>query len=108
MSKRMQRSYTAEYRRDAVALSQEIGSSAAAKQLKIPAETLYTWVSRAKHGSLPDAPIAPQPKESLKMAERMKQLERENAMLKGEITQLQKERKILEDATVFFAARQKK
>ncbi|MDR0424440.1 MAG: transposase [Clostridiales Family XIII bacterium] len=48
-----QRSYTAEYRANAVALAKEMGGSAAARQLKIPADTLYTWISRAKNGDLP-------------------------------------------------------
>lgn len=52
-----QRSYTAEYRSNAVALAKEMGASAAAKQLGIPADTLYTWVSRAKKGSLRQSPI---------------------------------------------------
>jgi transposase-like protein len=41
-----QRSYTAEYRANAVALAKEMGGSGAARQLKIPADTLYTWMAR--------------------------------------------------------------
>ena len=108
MSNKTQRSYTAQYRSDAVKLAKELGSSVAARQLNIPSDTLYTWISRAKNGSLPQSPIDPEPKASLKLAERLKQLEREDTMLKSENNQLIKERKILEDATIFFASRQKK
>ena len=108
MEKRNQRSYTAEYRRDAVALAQEIGASRAARQLGIPADTLYTWISRAKQGSLPQSPIPAQPKESLQLAERLKLAEQEVRALKAENAQLRKEREILEGATAFFASRQKR
>lgn len=103
-----QRSYTAEYRRDAVLLAKEMGASAAARQLKIPADTLYTWISRAKSGDLPMSPIAPEAKNSLDLAQKNKELERENKMLKSELAQIKREHEILEDAAVFFAARRKK
>jgi transposase len=108
MSTRPQRSYTAPYRADAVSLAQEIGTSAAAKQLKIPVDTLYTWVSRAKQGLLPQSRVLPLPKASLNLAERVKELERENKMLRSENAQIQRENQILEDAASFFAARRKK
>ena len=103
-----QRSYTAEYRSEAVELSQKLGTSAAAKQLKIPVDTLYTWVSRAKEGDLPLSPSPPTPKASLNLADRVKELERENKMLRSENAQILKENQILEDAAAFFAARRKK
>lgn len=108
MSKKLQRSYTPKYRADAVLLAKEVGSAEASKQLNIPTETLYTWVARAKSGTLPMSEVDAEPKESLRLAERIKQLERENSMLRGENSQLLRDKKILEDAAVFFAARQKK
>lgn len=103
-----QRRYTAEYRANAVALAQEIGGSAAARQLKIPVDTLYTWVSRAKSGDLPMSPTPPQPKTSLNLAQRVKELEAENKALRSENAQIMRENQILEDAAAFFAARRKK
>ncbi|MEG1953693.1 MAG: transposase [Hydrogenoanaerobacterium sp.] len=103
-----QRSYTAAYRSDAVKLAKELGASAAAQQLKIPTDTLYTWISRAKKGDLPMSPTPPEPKASLNLAERVKELEREIKALRGENAQIQRENRILEDATAFFAARRKK
>jgi transposase len=103
-----QRSYTAEYRANAVALAKEMGASAAARQLKIPADTLYAWISRAKKGDLPMSPIPPEPKASLNLAERVKELEREVKALQSENAQIRRENQILEEATAFFAARRKK
>jgi transposase len=103
-----QSSYTAEYRANAVALAKEMGGSAAARQPKIPADTLYTWISRAKNGDLPMSPTPPDPKKSLNLAERVRDLERENKALRSENAQILRENQILEDAAAFFAARQKK
>lgn len=103
-----QRSYTAEYRANAVALAKEIGASKAARQLKIPADTLYTWISRAKNGDLPLSTTPPDAKASLNLAERVKELEREIKMIRSENAQIMRENQILEDAAAFFAARRKK
>jgi transposase len=103
-----QRSYTAEYRTNAVMLAKEVGASAAARQLRIPTDTLYTWIGRAKRGELPKSAIPPDPKASLNLAERVKELERENKALRSENAQIQRENQILEEATAFFAARRKK
>lgn len=103
-----QRHYTVEYRANAVALAQEMGASAAARQLEIPSDTLYTWVSRAKRGELPMSPMAPEAKESLGLAQRVKDLERELRALRSENVEIRKENKILEEAAAFFAARRKK
>ena len=106
--KNPQRSYTAEYRADAVKLANEVGTSAAARELRIPSDTLYTWVGRAKNGKLPKSPTPPESKNLLKLAERVKELEHENKQLKGEIIQIRREHQILEEAAAFFAARRKK
>ena len=108
MKGRIQRKYTAEYRADAVKLAEEMGGNAAAKQLEIPADTLYTWISRAKNGDLPMSPISPDPKKSLNLVERVKELEKEVTRLKSENNQIRKENRILEEAACFFAARQKR
>ena len=103
-----QRSYTAEYRANAVKLAKEIGGSAAARELKIPTDTLYTWISRAKSGNLPLAAIPTEPKNALNLAERVKELEQQVKMLRSENTQIMRENQILEEAAAFFAARRKK
>ena len=103
-----QRSYTAEYRANAVALAKEMGGSAAARELRIPADTLYTWISRAKRGDLPMSHTATDPKAARNLAERVKELERENKALRSENAQIMRENQILEEAAAFFAARRKK
>jgi len=103
-----QRHYTAEYRANAVKLAKEMGSSAAARELKIPADTLYTWISRAKNGDLPQSPIPPDPNRMLNLAERVKELEQQVKVLRSENARISKENQILEDAAAFFAARRKK
>lgn len=106
--KMKQRSYTTEYRADAVKLATEIGGSAAARQLKIPADTIYCWIARAKKGDLPQSEVPPEPKKSLDLAEEMKELKKELKMVKGENAQLKRENEILEEATAFFVKRRKK
>lgn len=103
-----QRSYTAEYRVNAVKLSKEMGAKAAAKELKIPLDTLYTWISRAKSGDLPLDTTPTEPKKALNLAERVKELERELRDIQAKNAQLEKENQILEGAAAFFAARRKK
>jgi len=103
-----QRRYTAEYRANAVKLAKEIGGSAASRELKVPADTLYTWMSRAKNGDLPLATTPPEAKNVLNLAERVKELERENKALRSENAQILRENQILEEAASFFAARRKK
>jgi len=103
-----QRSYTAEYRANAVRLATEYGTSAAARELKMSPDTLYTWVSRAKNGILPLSLVTTETKGAKNLSERIKDLERENKMLRSENAQIMRENQILEDAAAFFAARRKK
>ena len=49
---RNQRKYDAEYKVQAVKLSNEIESSKAAAELGIPVDTLYGWVKAVKDGRL--------------------------------------------------------
>lgn len=103
-----QRRYTAEERAEAVKLATEIGAEAAARELKMPSNTLYTWISRAKSGELPMSPIAPEAKKVLTLAERVKELEKVNKMLRSENAQIKRENEILEEAAAFFARRRKR
>jgi transposase len=105
---RIQRSYTAEYRANAVEMAKEVGGSVAARELKIPVDTLYTWMSRAKTGDLPIVQLPTEKKRVLSPTERIEELERENKALRSENSQIKRENQILEEATAFFAARRKK
>jgi transposase len=109
MIKRMQRSYTAESRQEAVELAEIKGATTASRELGIPLDTLYTWISRAKNGNLPVSLIMPpETRKALTQADRIKELEQENRRLRTEVTQLKREHQILEEATVFFAGRRKR
>lgn len=103
-----QRSYTKEYRAGAVKLAEEVGASEAARQLKMPIDTLYTWITRAKNGDLPKSEVKPEPQNMISFAEQIKELKRENKMLKSENEQIKREMDILAGATAFFAVRRKK
>ena len=112
MKKRMQRSYTAETRQEAVRIAGIKGATTASHELGIPLDTLYTWISRAKSGNLPvlsASPImSPETRKELTQADRIKELEQENHRLRTEVIQLKREHQILEEATVFFAGRRKR
>lgn len=45
----MAKKYTPEFRAEAVKLSQEIGARPASERLNINLDTMYTWISKAKH-----------------------------------------------------------
>ena len=82
MEKKLQQSYSAEYRHEAVELANRTGVSAAARELGIPLDTLYTWVSKSRKGLLPMAVITPEPHNTSRMANRIKELEQENKRLR--------------------------
>ena len=69
---------------------------------------MYTWVSRAKNGILPLSLVTTETKGAKNLSERIKDLERENKMLRSENAQIMRENQIPEDAAAFFAARRKK
>jgi len=105
---RNQRSYTEETRMDALELAKRIGNRDAAEKLRIPLDTLYTWISKEKTGRLPQALMPSATKKAITHAERIKELEQENRRLGQELSQIRKENQILEDAAAFFASRRKK
>ena len=48
----MSQKYDKEYKVQAVLLARKIGNSNAAKELKVPEDTLYGWIKAAKVGEL--------------------------------------------------------
>ena len=92
------RTYDQQFKIEAVRLADEIGQSKAARELGIPENTLYMWVSKAKKGALN---LTNPPQMSLTLAQENKRLERENRELK-------RANQILKEAMGFFAASQKK
>ena len=101
----MGRKYTVEYKNEALELAKEVGASLAARQLNIPIDTLYTWISKSK---LLDTQKPSSKAKNIDLSDKMKRLEEEVKILRGENAMLIKERKTLEDAMIFFVSRQKK
>lgn len=89
--------YSEEFKKEAIRLSDEIGSKKAAAQLGIPYFTLADWRNHSKH-----KPKAPEPEMSeVELKIRNRELERENA-------ELRQANEILKDALGFFAKDRKK
>ena len=88
---RKRRKYTPEFRAEAVALVEQEGvtQSEVARDLGISQSLLSKWVQNAKVAALPGALTAAE-------REEMRQLRRENAILR-------QERDILKKAAAFFA-----
>ena len=105
----MKRSYTVEFRQEAVKLAKELGQVEAARQLKMPKDTLIMWVNKERKGELPSKiTTLNQSDWRSGTEEKTKKLEQEIKMLKSEMVQIREENQILEGAATFFAARQKK
>ena len=68
---RNQRKYNTEYKVQAVKLSNEIGSSKAAVELRMPVDTLYGWVKAAKEGRLDIGGRAHTPQTAMSLAEEL-------------------------------------
>ncbi len=111
MEKRTQRSYTPEQKMEAVSLAREVGAKEAAKQLGYPEDTLYTWIAKSKKGTLKTtatvSDASSNQDEVERLREEIKELKAAEKSQKAEIAQLRRERQILEDATSFFASRQR-
>lgn len=100
-----QRSYDKEYRIQAVKLAQEMGSNAAAaRELGLSRNTLYTWVKRVKDGTLDIGNGAHKPAEARTLNEQLIQAQKQIKAQEKEINRLKKENAFLEEASAFFAA----
>lgn len=88
------RSYTEEFKQEAVRLSESVGCSAAAKRLEIPESNLWHWRSvLQRKGSEGSSKALRQPPSELEAE--LKRLRQENASLKLD-------NEILKKATVYF------
>lgn len=93
------KTYTEEFRHDAVALyenSPGVSINALATELGVNRNTLQIWVRKYGTGARTSTEAASQTPTSVTDAERIRQLERENARLK-------EERDILRKAAKYFA-----
>ena len=88
--------YSKEFKKEAIRLSDEIGSKKAAAQLGIPYYTLADWRNRSKH----------KPTETVTMSE--EELRNRNRELEKENAELREANNILKDALGFFAKDRKR
>ncbi|MCM2365375.1 MULTISPECIES: transposase, partial [unclassified Pseudomonas] len=93
MSQQTRRSYTDDFKAQAVTLAESIGRGEAARQLDISVKTLGNWLDAARNGRPLSSP-ARHP---------VSDLESELARLRAENATLKMEREILKKATAFFA-----
>jgi transposase len=91
------RSYSKEFKEEALKLSDEIGVQRAASQLGVPYYSLADWRSNRRRR----LKNPPKPLREAEQAARLKELERENE-------ELRKANDILKDALGFFAKDRKK
>ena len=81
--------YSAEYKRESLALADKVGVAAAARELGLDPAKIYAWRSQARR------------RESRSEAE--ERLSVENARLKRQLAEREEELAILKKATAYFA-----
>lgn len=102
------RSYTDEFKAQALKLAKEVGATRAARELGIPANTLGNWVYKAKKGEV-DSGIGEQtPETALTLAAEVQELRKQVKAQEKEIKRLNELNEFLEDASAFFAVSRRK
>jgi transposase len=103
------RTYTKEYKVEAVKLARQLNDNKkAATELGIPESTLNTWVNKAKEGII-DTGIGTQtPYTAMTQAAEIQQLKAEIKRIEKENKQLKEINEFLEEASAFFAASRQK
>ena len=97
MAKKGNRTYTAEFKEQAVRLAEEMGSaSRAGKQLGIPEANVHNWQNKQKQGKLKDS------KNNMSTVG-VEAPEEELKRLRKEVDELRKVNYILKKAAAFFS-----
>lgn len=97
MERVTRRTYTDDFKTQAVALAESLGRAQAARQLDISVKTLGNWVDAARAGRPLRSP----------QRQPVNELESEVSRLRAENATLRMEREILKKATAFFARESK-
>lgn len=100
--------YTMEYKKEAVKLAKERGTTQAAIELGVPKGTLYGWVKKEKTGEIDLGVGSRTPSNALSLAEEIKVLREKNREYEKENARLAKINTFLEEATRFFASSRQK
>jgi len=99
----MGKTYTEEFKNEALKMREEIGRSGTAKRLKISVNTIDKWREAAQAGKIKDEREEKQGnrQKMSEMSEKIKELEKE-------ISRMKKENEFLEEAARFFAVSRQK
>ena len=103
-----QRNYDQEFKTQAVKLGKEIGGAKAARELGIPANTIYGWSRAVRMGELDAGEGAHEPHEALTLNQELIMLRKQNKEQEKEIKRLKEENEFLAEASAFFAASRRK
>lgn len=98
--RRLMRTYTPEFRHEAVRLAKQVGQTEAAERLEMPMKSLANWVRAASAGKLRSVGLN---KPGGNRAGSDGDLEAENRRLRAEVAALRTEREILKKAAAYFA-----
>ena len=108
MGERKIRTYTENFKKDAVKLAREISNKKAAEELGIPENTLNGWIRKAKDGDL-DLGLGTQtPQGAMSLASELKLAKEEIKRLTKENAKNKETIEFLTNATAFFAERRQK
>lgn len=102
------RTYTEEFKAQAIKLAKEVGSKRAAEELGIPKNTLGTWLHKAKTGEVDSGAGKQAPETALTLAAEVQELRKQLKAQEKEIKRLNELNEFLEEASAFFAASRRK
>ena len=102
------RTYTEEFKAQAIKLAKEVGSKRAAEELGIPKNTLGTWLHKAKTGEVDTGAGEQTPETALTLAAEVQELRKQLKAQEKEIKRLNELNEFLEEASAFFAASRRK
>ena len=94
----LNRQYSAEFKIEAVRLSESIGGSQAAKRLGIPDSSLWNWIRLSRAGMLKAADGSAVP-----LKRSLTELEAENRRLRRELASTKLDLEIVKKAAAYFA-----
>jgi len=102
------RSYTPEYREQAVKLAKEIGYEKAQTELGVPPSTFLRWMRQEREGRIDLGVENRTPQKALILAKELKQEKEKIKKLEKENEELKKVNDFLREASRFFASSQQK
>jgi len=108
MAEKKAKTYTAEFKVQAVRLAKEVGNKRACEELGIPKGTISGSVHAARQGGIELGPGSQTPESGLTLAAELKACRDKLKEQEKEIARLREEREVLEKATIFFAQGRKK